>query len=151
MRPFLTAGVLLTLAAPAAADFTLDMTSAEIRSAAARPAVIDLAVGESGILDFAYLCSDGDGLYLYALSRLSQERSEYGVNYVVTREPDGRAALKVAAGAQAKVSPGESVLDVLITAVHVGCSTLSESSGDLLRITSINGLASATEVLKQGR
>lgn len=101
MRKFLLAfGLLVSTAAHA--DFKMDLSGAEVRAKTRSPAIIDLMVGEKGLILAPSLCTEKDKLYLNAMWPLSEKRSDHFSTWTLTRRPGGKIALDVELGSLQK-------------------------------------------------
>lgn len=126
------------LTAPAAAQFSVDVTADEMRRINATPAVVDLAVGEVGLVEYPAFCVDGGKLQLYARTALAEDLSEYGVGYRAKRESGGAVALETVIGAKADTTVSSHMRRAFLDPRE--CSALALNlANDILPVSTIDG------------
>jgi hypothetical protein len=131
------------------ADFQMDMTAAQVRSATHKPALMDLAVGEKGNVTYASYCHENGALYIEASGSLAQDRSEYGSIWIATRLSGGHVSIQVTNGSKATRTVYQSIVDALSSAAAVECKLEELPTGAALPVDDINGVTSLRSFLSQ--
>lgn len=139
--------VALLSAGPAVAEFKIDVTPEQVRRATNAYQLIDLAVGERGVISYPGFCYRDDVLHLHGEARLLSERSDYGVNWIATRQPGGYVSLEVVMGSKSQDTPNSMILTVL--AGLRDCGFVSVDPAKLIPVGDINGLTSSSSALEQ--
>ena len=131
----------LSCTAPTLGQFSVDRTPSEIRRQLGTPALLDLAVGEVGLLVGLSMCtSDDRRLYVYANAPLASSRYDYSINWEAKKEPGGTVAITGAPGSGATSTAEASVFQLM--------NDIRSCGGDiypvewLLPISTINGKTS---------
>jgi hypothetical protein len=134
----LVAGLLFVGAsAPVSAQFSIDIDQTEMRRLTNRPAVMDLSVGEAGLLDRQYLCKFEGHLYVYARAELATEKGRFGYNYQLKHLPGGSFAVEVSAGSDATSTIDDYLEDFFDDPTP--CIYFSTERSDLLPVATVNG------------
>jgi hypothetical protein len=130
-------------ALPVAAQFQADIGPEQMRQMMKAPAVLDLAVGEVGIMNFPRFCIEGTSVMVYARHGLGVQLSDYGVSFKVRREPGGSVSLTSQVGAKSSQTLQEAIGQSFIDPVPCG-----EIYGtDVIPVMSIDGKTQLSEIV----
>lgn len=147
VRSLLSAVVMLTLAGTANAQFLIDQTPKDLRKAVGKMAIEDLAIEETGLIVASEFCTDNDGLSVVKSAALASEKTNYGLNFRVTRKQGDTVTLEVAPGAEVK-SFRTTLLEMILRLQHVRCETFGISTDQRFVIQSINGYTRLSDLAK---
>lgn len=142
MRNFVTLTLFLASTCIALADFTMDMSSKEVRATSGTLAIEDLKVGETGMVYFpVVMCTRADVAYIDKEATLLQAKSSDYLN--VTREPDNRVSLRT-------MKPDDYSQAIRILEFLGPCRP-DANINEMFPIASINGTKTASGLLKASK
>lgn len=147
MKHLIIIAALLT-ATSARADFQMDKTAPEIRAAIKKPAIINLAVGETGIKNRPFFCVKDGGLFIIADLPLDDKKSDYGLSFKVKRMPNETVSLEVSQGKSMNDDPTDTQIAAMLNEASIGtCEVKSLFGTSLLSVSDINGKTKASDFL----
>lgn len=130
---------------PALAQFQVDMSPADVRSATGKLAIEDLAVGEVALLSYPAVCVEGGFLFVGLRQPLEPEASDYGPNWRVRREPGNQLSVTLELGSSASTTIEEYLGTLFVNPVP--CDFWRMLGHGLISVASINGKTAASDFL----
>lgn len=135
----------LVLPVPAFSQFSMDMSYSDMRVAMGDTPLKELTVGDSAVIHGAFLCTNGDNLYVDGGFEVAIEPSKYGNSLVAKRNPGGSFSLsmKPVAGARTTV---ERAAILSVSSASKKCAGIFERPDDFYPISDVMGKTSASEL-----
>ncbi len=148
MRAIFLAAIVASSTAPALADFQMDKTSVEIRNAIKKPAIIDLAVGETGLKQRPIFCVEGNQLFVLSELPLDDEPAIYGLSYKLKRMPGDTVSLTATMGKVLKRDSIDlAIADTLNDAMFSECDSQFFAGKARFAVSDINGKTKVSDFL----
>lgn len=149
MKTIIVASILtISTCGQSFAQFQADISASEVRSKLSRPIILDLAVGEVGIVSYPNFCIQDGNVYLAGDSGLAPERSPYSASYIVKREPGNSVSVLIEMGKKSeKKSLNETLIDFVLGASFKECSQYPVKKEALMMLSTINGYSKFSEIL----
>ncbi|MCR5941844.1 hypothetical protein FG152_13570 [Ochrobactrum sp. XJ1] len=135
-------------AGTAHADFVMDKTALELRKAIKKPAIADLAIGETGIKNQPWFCVKDGRLYLFSGMALDETPSTYGLAARIKRLPDGAVSVQIPSAPKGDTVEG-AIASALNDAYVGTCEAKAMLGGELLEVSDINGKSKASDFLNK--
>ncbi|ODT72203.1 MAG: hypothetical protein ABS75_05265 [Pelagibacterium sp. SCN 63-23] len=145
MRIILAAAAFTILTLPSLVQFQADLSPDEMRDLRKTPAVVDLAVGEVGLIPYIRFCIHQGGVYTYGRQGLVESAGEYGVYYRVRREPDGAVSVTSVVGAKSSQTAADAL--ALSFTDPSSCEITNYPLDDFIPVATIDGKSRISEIV----
>jgi hypothetical protein len=126
-------------------SFKMDMSAAQIRKATSTPAVVDLAVGEAGTVQYLSFCSSNGSLFIAGASPLTTEKNDFNPSYLVEHDAAGYAVTATPDPLR-KTTVSEMLQQIVEGAAQIDCTAITMAGSPVLPVASLNGSTSASQI-----
>ncbi|TCQ79547.1 hypothetical protein EDF68_104129 [Ochrobactrum sp. BH3] len=124
----------------------MDKTAPEIRVAIKKPAIIDLAVGETGIKNQPWFCVRDGSLFLFADMALDETSATYTLSARIKWIPGGAVSIDIPTAPKDE-TVDQAIASALNDAYFGTCEAKAMIGGELLEVKDINGRTKASDFL----
>lgn len=128
-------------------QFTVDAERKEVRRAMGETAIEDLVIGEVGIVGYLSSCTRDKILYIPSNFTITEGPAKYGHSYRVKRLQNEAVEIESVTADELENPKKPMALDLVLSGIERDCSSTELSNIQMLQVKSIDGAASAAELV----